>query len=37
MRVGSIASDFPATLKRRLAMLSSNNRFQALYPVMDFS
>ena len=29
LNVGSIASDFDPTLKRRLAMVSSNSRFQA--------
>ena len=29
LSVGSIASDLPATLKRSLAMVSSNSRFQA--------
>jgi hypothetical protein len=29
LSVGSIASDFEPTLKRSLAMVSSNNRFHA--------
>ena len=27
--VGSMASDFPCTLKRKVAMVESNSRFQA--------
>jgi len=37
LSTGSIASSSPPTLKRRLAMVSSNSRFQLLAPVTDFS
>ena len=32
-----MASDFPRTSKRRLAMVESNSRFQAEWVVTDFS
>ena len=37
LSVGSMASVLAPTLKRRLATVSSNSRFQAAWPVTDFS
>src|ERR1700724_541871 len=37
LSVGSIASSLAETLKRRDEMVWSNSRFQAAYPLWDFS
>ena len=37
LRVGSMGSSSPRTVKRKEAMVSSNRRFQAERPVTDFS